>query len=151
MVPALGRALGDEGHRPTVGTNESKHSVYVFAAVNVVTAARHHNREDSPKDAIRTTGQRGTPRLQEAFAAHLRHVGRVYPRADHEGVVPLIDNGPLARRGGGRRRPGVRPAPGTEAVARLKPSAGHHRSILEAAPSAGDARGGGRTAGEGAQ
>jgi hypothetical protein len=36
-------------------------------------------------------------RLQEAFAAHLRHVGRVYPRERYPRVVLAIDNAPWHR------------------------------------------------------
>ncbi len=40
---------------------------------------------------------RKTRRLQEAFADHLRHVGRVYPRDKHPEVVLLIDTAPWRR------------------------------------------------------
>src|SRR5207302_6168345 len=36
-------------------------------------------------------------RMQEAFADHLRHVGRVYPQDKHKEVVLLIDNAPWHR------------------------------------------------------
>lgn len=94
MVPTLSRTLGVKGHRPAVGTRDCKDRVYVFAVVNVVTAALHANLVGSPKDAAKRTGKSETRRLQEAFAAHLRHVGRVYPRAEHARVVLLIDNAP---------------------------------------------------------
>ncbi len=94
MVPTLTATLGVKGHRPVVGTWDCKHLVYVFAIVNVVTAAIHANLVGSPKDATKRTGKSKTRRLQEAFAAHLRHVGRVYPRGEHERVVLLIDNAP---------------------------------------------------------
>jgi transposase len=35
--------------------------------------------------------------MQEAFADHLRHVGRVYPPDKHKEVVLLIDNAPWHR------------------------------------------------------
>ena len=35
--------------------------------------------------------------MQEAFASHLRHVGRMYPREKHKRVVLLIDNAPWHR------------------------------------------------------
>src|SRR5215471_12051540 len=35
--------------------------------------------------------------MQEAFAAHLRHVGRAYPRDKYQEVVLLIDNAPWHR------------------------------------------------------
>jgi transposase len=94
MVPTLAATLGVKGHRPVVGTWDCKHLLYAFAVVNLVTAALHANLVDSPKDATRTTGKSKTRRLQEAFAAHLRHVGRVYPADRHKRVVLLIDNAP---------------------------------------------------------
>ena len=54
----------------------------------------HTNTLESPHDAKKRTGKSKTRRLQEAFAAHLRHVGRVYPRDRHKRVVLLIDNAP---------------------------------------------------------
>ena len=94
MVPTLTATLGVKGHRPVVGTWDCKHLVYVFAVANLATAAVHANLVDSPKDAKKKTGKSKTRRLQEAFAAHLRHVGRVYPAAAHPRVVLLIDNAP---------------------------------------------------------
>ena len=35
--------------------------------------------------------------MQEAFAAHLRHVARLYPADRHERVVLIIDNAPWHR------------------------------------------------------
>ena len=97
MVPTLAATLGVKGHRPTVGTRDCKDLLYVFGAINLVTAAVHSNTLENPKDAKRRTGQSKTRRLQEAFAAHLRHVGRAYPRAQHPRVVLLIDNAPWHR------------------------------------------------------
>jgi len=77
MVPTLGRTLGVKGHRPVVGARGCKDPVDVFAVVNVVTAAIHANLLESPKDAARRTGKSKVRRLQEAFAAHLRHIGRL--------------------------------------------------------------------------
>ena len=94
MVPTLTATLGVKGHRPVVGTWDCKHLLYVLAVVNVVTGAIHANTLESPKDAKRKTGKSKTRRLQEAFAAHLRHVGRVYPADQHRRVVLLIDNAP---------------------------------------------------------
>lgn len=94
MVPTLTATLGVKGHRPVVGTWDCKHLLYVFAVVNVVTAAVHANLVDSPKDAKKATGKSKTRRLQEAFAAHLRHVARMYPAATNRHVVLLIDNAP---------------------------------------------------------
>lgn len=38
-----------------------------------------------------------TARMQAAFAAHLRHVGRAYPAAAHPRVVLVIDDAPWHR------------------------------------------------------
>ena len=94
MVPTLTATLGVKGHRPAVGTWDDKHLVYVFAVVNLITAALHANVVDSPKDAKAKTGQSKTRRMQAAFAAHLRHVGRAYPAEANPRVVVLIDNAP---------------------------------------------------------
>jgi transposase len=94
MVPTLTATLGVKGHRPAVGTWDCKDLLYAFAVVNVVSAALHANTLESPKDAKKRTGKGKTRRLQEAFAAHLRHVGRVYPADRHRRVVVLIDNAP---------------------------------------------------------
>ena len=94
MVPTLTATLGVKGHRPAVGTWDNKHLVYVFAVVNLVTATLHANVVDSPKGGTAKTGKSKTRRLQEAFAAHLRHVGRAYPADTNPRVVVLIDNAP---------------------------------------------------------
>ena len=94
MVPTLTATLGVKGHRPVVGTWDNKDLLHVFAVVNLTTAAVHANLVDSPKGANKATGKSKTRRLQEAFAAHLRHVARMYPAADHRRVVLLIDNAP---------------------------------------------------------
>jgi hypothetical protein len=94
MVPTLTATLGVKGHRPVVGTRDCKDLLYVFAVVNLVSAALHANLVDSPKDAKKKTGKSKTRRLQEAFARHLRHVGRMYPAARNPRVVLLIDNAP---------------------------------------------------------
>jgi transposase len=97
MVPTLAATLGVKGHRPQVGTRDCKDLLYVFAVVNLVSAALHSNTLECPKDAKKKTGKSKTGRLQEAFAAHLRHVGRVYPRHKYPEVVLLIDNAPWHR------------------------------------------------------
>jgi hypothetical protein len=97
MVPTLSATLGVKGHRPTVGTRDGKDLLYVFAVVNLVSAAVHANTLESPKDAKKRTGQSKTRRLQEAFAAHWRHVGWMYPRERHPRVVLVIDNAPWHR------------------------------------------------------
>jgi transposase len=62
--------------------------------INLQSAAIHSNTLLSPKNAKKKTGKSKTRRLQEAFADHLRHVGRVYPKDEHKEVVLLIDNAP---------------------------------------------------------
>ena len=97
MVPTLAATLGVKGHRPHVGTRDCKDLLYVLAVVNLVTAVVHANTLESPKDAKKRTGLSKTRRMQAAFASHLRHVGRMYPREKHERVVLLIDNAPWHR------------------------------------------------------
>ena len=97
MVPTLRATLGVKGHRPVVPTRDNKDLLYVFAVVNLCSAALHSNTLESPKDAKKKTGKSKTRRMQEAFADHLRHVGRVYPQEKHKEVVLLIDNAPWHR------------------------------------------------------
>lgn len=99
MVPTLGPTLGVKGFRPTVGTRDCKDLLYVLAVVNVVTGVLHANTLESPARAKQRTGKSKTRRMQEAFAAHLRHVGRLYPVDRHERVVLIIDNAPWHRGG----------------------------------------------------
>ena len=94
MVPTLAATLGVKGHRPTAGTRDCKDLLYVFAVVNLLSAAVHSNTLLSPKDIKKRTGKSKTRLLQEAFADHLRHIGRVYPRHKYPEVVLLIDNAP---------------------------------------------------------
>jgi transposase len=94
MVPTLTATLGLKGQRPEVGTWDNKGLLYVLAVVNLVTAAVHANTLVCPKDAKRKTGKSKNRRLTEAFAAHLRHVGRVYPKEQYRRVVLIIDNAP---------------------------------------------------------
>ena len=97
MVPTLCRTLGAKGHRPTVGTRDCKDLLYVSAGVNAVTGELPANTLESPAGARRKTGKSKTRRLQEAFAAHLRHVGRIYPKDENKRVVLIIDNAPWHR------------------------------------------------------
>jgi hypothetical protein len=99
MVPTLAATLGVKGHRPTVGTRDCKDLLYVFAVVNLISAVLHTNTLESPQRAKHKTGKSKTRRMQEAFADHLRHVGRVYPRHKYPEVVILIDNAPWHRGG----------------------------------------------------
>jgi transposase len=97
MVPTLAATLGVKGHRPIVGTRDCKDLLYVFAVVNLVTAGVHANTLESPANAKKKTGLSKTRRMQQAFADHLRHIGRTYPRDQHPRVVVLIDNAPWHR------------------------------------------------------
>jgi transposase len=97
MVPTLQATLGVKGHRPVVGTRDCKDLLYVFAVVNLISGALHSNTLESPKDAKKKTGKSKTARMQEAFADHLRHIGRIYPRSKYPEVVLLIDNAPWHR------------------------------------------------------
>src|SRR5262249_43929114 len=92
MVPTLAATLGVKGHRPLVGTRDNKDLLYVLAVVNLSNAAVHANTLASPQNARQRTGKSKTRRMQEAFADHLRHVGRVYPREKYPQVVLVIDN-----------------------------------------------------------
>ena len=138
MVPTLTATLGVKGHRPAVGTWDCKHLLYVFAVVNLVTAAVHANTLESPKDAKKKTGKSKTRRMQEAFGVHLRHIARVYPADRHKRVVLLIDNAPWHRGkpiDAAMRR---QPAPGVQAATELQPATQPDRAVLEAPPAAGD-------------
>jgi hypothetical protein len=97
MVPTLCRTLGVKGHRPVVGTRDCKDLLYVLAVVNVITGVLHANTLESPARAKQTTGKSKTRRMQEAFAAQLRHVARMYPAGRHKRVVLIIDNAPWHR------------------------------------------------------
>src|SRR5215472_3360684 len=97
MVPTLGATLGVKGHRPMVGTRDRKDLLYVLAVVNVVTGDLHTNTLESPARAKQTTGRSKTRRLQEAFAAHLRHLASRYPAGVHKRVVLAIANAPWHR------------------------------------------------------
>ena len=94
MVPTLGPTLGVKGHRPAVGTRDCKDLLYVLAVVNVVTGVLHANTSENPARSKSKTGKSKVRRMQEAFAAHLRHVARLYPGDRHARVVLVIDNAP---------------------------------------------------------
>lgn len=97
MVPTLGTTLGVKGFRPEVGTRDCKDLLHVLAIVNVVTAALHTTTMESPARAKQKTGKSKTRRMQEAFAAFLRHVGQMYLKEEHKRVVLIIDNPPWHR------------------------------------------------------
>src|SRR5512147_480061 len=67
---------------------------YVLAVVNVITGVLHATTLESPAKAKVKTGKSKARRMQEAFAAQLRHIARLYPAAEHKRVVLIIDNAP---------------------------------------------------------
>lgn len=96
MVPTL----GVKGHRPIVGTRDCKDVLYVFGVLNLLSGAVHANTLESLQASNRKDRKAGgnkTRRMQQAFADHLRHVGKMYPQGRHERVVLLIDNAPWHR------------------------------------------------------
>jgi len=97
MVPTLAATLGVKGHRPVVGTRDCKDVLYVFAVLNLLSGAVHANTLESLQKDNRKKEESKTRRMQRAFADHLRHVGRLYPRAESKRVVLTIDNAPWHR------------------------------------------------------
>jgi transposase len=97
MVPTLATTLGVKGHRPVVGTRDDKDVLFVFAVVNVTSGVLHTNTLASVRAENRRTGESKNRRMQRAFAAHLRHVGKAYPANRHRRVVLIIDNAPWHR------------------------------------------------------
>jgi transposase len=97
MVPTLQATLGVKGHRPLVGTRDGKDILYVFAVMNLISGVLHTNTLESLQAANRKVGASKTRRMQRAFAAHLRHIGRMYPGEQFARVVLLIDNAPWHR------------------------------------------------------
>jgi transposase len=97
MVPTLQATLGVKGHRPVVGTRDCKDVLYVFAVMNLISGAIHANTPESRQARNRKREEGKTKRMQRAFADHLRHVGRRYPRGQFGRVVLLIDNAPWHR------------------------------------------------------
>jgi transposase len=97
MVPTLSRTLGVKGHRTEVGTRDNKGLLYLFAVMNLLSAAVHATTLECPAGKKKAGQPSKNRRLQEAFAAHLRHVGRLYPKERHQRVVLVIDNAPWHR------------------------------------------------------
>ena len=98
MVPTLGGDAGGQG-APADGRAPGTARTCCTSSPwsTCVTGAFHTNTLESPKDAKKKTGKSKTRRMQEAFAAHLRHVGRLYPADKHKRVVLIIDNAPWHR------------------------------------------------------
>jgi transposase len=94
MVPTLCRTLGVKGHRPVVGSWDCKHLLYVLASVNVTTSRLHTDTVECPAGLCRRTGVSKSRRPQQAFADHVRKIGRRYPREKYPRVVLVIDNAP---------------------------------------------------------
>jgi hypothetical protein len=97
MVPTLAATLGAKGHRPVVGTRDCKDVLYVFAVLNLLSGAVHANTLESLQKENRKSEDGKTRRMQRAFADHLRHVGRMYPKGKNKRVVLTIDNAPWHR------------------------------------------------------
>jgi transposase len=100
MAPTLAPTLGVKGHRPVVGTRDCKDVLYVLGVLNLITGALHANTLESLQAANRKDRKAGgnkTRRMQQAFAAHLRHVAKAYPAGRFKRVVLLIDNAPWHR------------------------------------------------------
>jgi hypothetical protein len=91
-VPTLATTLGVKGHRPEAPTRDDKGLLYVFAVLCLTTAALHTTTLACPAGKKKAGQPSKNRRLQEAFAASLRHVGRVYPKDKHGRVVLVIDN-----------------------------------------------------------
>jgi len=97
MVPTLAATLGVKGHRPLVGTRDCKDVLYIFAVMNLISGVIHANTLESLQAENRKGQDSKTRRMQKAFAAHLRHVGRMYPQERFQRVVLTIDNAPWHR------------------------------------------------------
>src|SRR4051812_7511356 len=97
MVPTPGPTLGAKGHRPAVGTRDCKDLLYALAVINVVTGVLHADTPEGRARAEQATGESKARRMQEAFAAHLRHVARLDPAAGHDRVVLIIGGAPWRR------------------------------------------------------
>ncbi len=77
MVPTLTATLGVKGHRPTVPTRDCKDLLYVFAVVNLVSAALHTNTLESPHDAKKRTGLSKTRGIQTSRSAVQRFCSKI--------------------------------------------------------------------------
>jgi hypothetical protein len=97
LVPTLRATLGVTGHRPRVGTRDTKDQVSCLAALNPVSGRLTTRLLDSPARVRAVTGRSKVRRLQAAFAAHLRDIARAYPAGRHPRVVVVIDNAPWHR------------------------------------------------------
>lgn len=96
-MPTLAATLGVRGHRPEAPTRDNKGLLYVLGVLSLTTAAVHATTLECPADKKKAGQPSKNRRLQQAFAAHLRHVGRVYPGEEHGRVVLALDNAPWHR------------------------------------------------------
>lgn len=96
-MPTLVRTLGVKGYRPTVGTWDNKDQVYAFASINLITAQLTPRLLQSTAAQRRKKTLSRTRRMQQAFARHLRDVGRRYPKEHFPRVVITLDNAPWHR------------------------------------------------------
>src|SRR5262249_1935365 len=76
---------------------DCKDVLYVFAVLNLISGALHTNTLESLRAAARKSGESKARRMQRAFAAHLRHVGRAYPVGRVKRVGLTIDSAPWHR------------------------------------------------------
>jgi hypothetical protein len=97
LVPTLTRTLGVKGHRPVVGTWDNKDVVQVFGAVDVVSGRLISDVYESSASDRRRDGENKTRRMQQAFAAHLNHLGDAYPKETFPEVILAIDSAPWHR------------------------------------------------------
>jgi hypothetical protein len=100
LVPTLGTTLGVKGQRPLVGTWDNKDLVSCCAALHLVTGQLTTRLLDQPSPSKAKTGHRKQPRLQAAFAVHLREIARAYPATTYAEVVITIDHAPWHRGAG---------------------------------------------------
>lgn len=96
-VPTPTATPGVKGHRPVIGTRDDEGVVLVLAALNVVSGSSPTNTLARVRARNRRTGASKTRRMRRAFAAHPRHVGRVYPAAERARVVRILGPAPWHR------------------------------------------------------
>ena len=80
-----------------MGRRDGKGVPYGLAATNLLPGVLHANTLESLPASGRRSQEGKTRRMQQAFAAHRRHVGRVYPRGQCRRVVLTIGNAPWHR------------------------------------------------------
>jgi hypothetical protein len=97
LVPTLRTTLGVKGHRPLVGTWDTKDLVACFAALNVVTGQLPTRLLEQPAGSKAKTGQSKQQRLPAAFAAHLGDIARASPVSGYPPVLITIDQAPWHR------------------------------------------------------